>query len=493
VRSAALVAAVLGVLGVPGSASAAAIGEVSEFSTGITPNSNPSKIAAGPEGNLWFTERNPEVGNQIGRITPSGTVTQFPVLVDSIPQGITNGPDGNLWFTEINNPECVETCRSKVGRITPSGTRTEFFAGITSGSQPWEITAGPDGNLWFTEFNNPAPSDTNKIARVTPSGTVTEFPFTSTVQHAPTGITAGPDGNLWFTERVADAIGRITPTGTITEFPVPTAGSGPVSIAAGADGGLWFTEENVKKIGRITPAGAVTEFSSGISSAAEPRTIAAGPDGNLWFGQDNGQIGRITPAGAITECSTGSGSEIEGITAGPEESMWFTESRENRIGRITAIGAGLAPTCTAPATSSPPPAAVAGPPASITLPRTVEPTGSVSLVASTIDVRRSGEATLRLLCTGTVTCTGKLILAVKGHAKKGKKAKTEDVGTAHFSLSAGRNVAISVKLNAVGRALLKAAHGHLNATLTLDKSSPSPNESKTRVVHLVEKSVKKKI
>src|SRR5262249_36967893 len=39
-------------------------------------------------------------------------------------------------------------------------------------------------------------------------------------------ITVGPDGNLWFTERTGNKIGRITRTGVITgEFPVPTPDS----------------------------------------------------------------------------------------------------------------------------------------------------------------------------------------------------------------------------------------------------------------------------
>jgi streptogramin lyase len=55
-------------------------------------------------------------------------------------------------------------------------------------------------------------------AAATPAvGSITEFslPFGS----APFGITAGPDGNLWFTE--SGKIGRITPSGTITEFSLP--------------------------------------------------------------------------------------------------------------------------------------------------------------------------------------------------------------------------------------------------------------------------------
>src|SRR5439155_597612 len=74
----------------------------------------------------------------------------------------------------------------------------------------------------------------------------------------PDGITAGPDGNLWFTEGFADKIGRITTAGEITEFPL-TALSFPYGITAGPDGNLWFTEEKADKVGRITPAGEVTE------------------------------------------------------------------------------------------------------------------------------------------------------------------------------------------------------------------------------------------
>src|SRR5439155_25862858 len=39
------------------------------------PNSGLTEIAAGPDGNLWFTEPAP---NRIGRITPAGVVTEFP-------------------------------------------------------------------------------------------------------------------------------------------------------------------------------------------------------------------------------------------------------------------------------------------------------------------------------------------------------------------------------------------------------------------------------
>src|ERR1022692_4612572 len=89
---------------------------------------------------------------------------------------------------------------------------TEFGVGITAGALPFDITAGPDGNLWFTENQG------NRIGRITPLGAVTEFSVGISPSAGPGEITAGPDGNLWFTERLIDRIGMITSTGVVTKF-----------------------------------------------------------------------------------------------------------------------------------------------------------------------------------------------------------------------------------------------------------------------------------
>jgi streptogramin lyase len=221
-------------------------GVITEFGDGITPFSYPTGITAGPDGNLWFTENN---ANRIGRITPLGEVTEFSTGISPYAclYSIIAGPDGNLWFTECGD--------SRIGRITPLGAVTEFTSGITTsgspnGSEPLGITVGPDGNLWFTEYYG------YRIGRITPAGVVTEFSdgiavVFSGFQPFPgysgrlglVGITAGPDGNLWFTESF-DRIGRITPTGVVTEFSAGiTPLSYPTGITAGPDGNLWFTEE----------------------------------------------------------------------------------------------------------------------------------------------------------------------------------------------------------------------------------------------------------
>ena len=47
---------------------------------------------------MWFTEF---AGNQIGRVTTAGVITEYPLpTAHSEPGGITTGPDGELWFAQ---------------------------------------------------------------------------------------------------------------------------------------------------------------------------------------------------------------------------------------------------------------------------------------------------------------------------------------------------------------------------------------------------------
>ncbi len=178
------------------------------------------------------------------------------------------------------------------------------YAIPTSFSNPYGITAGSDGALWFAEGND------NKIGRVSTSGTITEYPIPTGGGYSQ-GITSGPDGALWFTEANGNKIGRITTSGTITEYPVGTVG--PTGITAGSDGALWFTEYAAGRVGRITTSGVITNYlvPNGGQRNANPQDITTGPDGALWFtNYSSSTIGRITtpapgaPAGLTASTPT---------------------------------------------------------------------------------------------------------------------------------------------------------------------------------------------
>lgn len=137
-------------------------------------------------------------------MTPSGSLTLFAISVNGgIPSGITSGPDGNLWFTLPAGTGSSGNTHY-IGQITPSGAMT-FFPVPTLDSFPSGIATGGDGNLWFTE-TGPSWIDGSRIGRITPAGSVTELPIPKTIgfdyRALPQEITAGPDGSLWFTDLV---------------------------------------------------------------------------------------------------------------------------------------------------------------------------------------------------------------------------------------------------------------------------------------------------
>jgi streptogramin lyase len=252
--------------------------------------------------------------------TAQVTITEFLVPTSgSQPGAITAGPDGNLWFTE--------SAGNNIGRITPAGVVTEFPI-PTANSGPDGITVGPDGALWFTEEN------ANKIGRITTTGAISEF---QAPPGALSGVATGADGALWFTGYESANIGRVTTSGAFSSYPVPGYSVGASSIVAGPDGALWFTANLDSAIGRITTSGAVTEFP--LVAPSSPGGIAVGPDGALWFAEVNGKIGRITVAGAIAEYPIATGGGQPGaLAAGSDGALWFTDY-SNLIGRITTSGA----------------------------------------------------------------------------------------------------------------------------------------------------------
>lgn len=120
--------------------------------------------------------------NYIGRITPSGQVTVFPVpTANANPFGIAASPSG-LWF--------CESSANKIGLITLQGVISEFNV-PTAASQPFRIAAGPDMSVYFTELA------TNKVTRLTPQGLFTEFIFPIAAA-SPRYVTQAPDGSMWF-------------------------------------------------------------------------------------------------------------------------------------------------------------------------------------------------------------------------------------------------------------------------------------------------------
>jgi streptogramin lyase len=309
------------------------------------------RITTGPDGNLWFTD-GVYGAAAVGRLSPDGTVTEFPIEdhTDTQLYTITAGPDGNLWLLAVRNTVGQNDEQLVAIRVTPDGTLTVFdvFANpFVSNVSP--LVVDSDGNLWYTaSFYSGSPASI--VGRITPAGDVTNFDV-GLIDIAEFGvgggITAGPDGNLWVS--IGDGIHgeprgvrRFSPDGQLSDvIPGSQALSEMVTDPNGNVWGLVWTDQ----IERIAPDGTVSDFPLPVHQPLilpipelDPlrMTLAVGPDGNIWFSDPYAnQIGNITPDGTVSEYAVPTPASLPaGITAGPDGNIWFTELGSGQIGEF---------------------------------------------------------------------------------------------------------------------------------------------------------------
>ena len=314
------------------SATARAAATITEYSLG--PSSNPQDIVPGPNGDIWFDDEglcavNTLYNAAIGEVNPSThAIQEFPTgLACGSFGGIAAGPDGNIWFTDQNAPA--------IGVFSVATHKIqEFSTGQPTASMPQSIAAGPNGELWFTDAG-----DNSAIGEISPtSHAISEFALPG--GDMPNAIAPGPNGEMWFTvDGYHPAIGEINPTTHAIQLFSGglTVHNGPEGIAAGPDGNMWFADA-YGAIGEISPTtDAIQEFSSGLPSGSGPHGITAGAGGGMWFTDANTPaIGVINPTShTIAEVTSSSLTEPENIAAGPDNTTWFTDPSTPAIGEVT--------------------------------------------------------------------------------------------------------------------------------------------------------------
>ncbi len=234
------------------------------------------QLVAGSDGNIWFGD-NDISSTIIGRLTPAGEFAEFNSEGTFASHWLTLGPDNEVWYTagvpgiKIFSKEGES---SAIGRITPSGLVTEFDLKSTAILQ--QIVTGPDGNLWFV--NQAEPNFT--IDRISPKGEIKEFAITEHPWLQPSGIAAGVNGNVYFgasgenpmTTEDESVIMEITPAGE-RKLVKRLNFSEVFDLATGPEGSLWFTGLHTQAlqpyvIGRLTPTG----FSKNTWRASAPKS-----------------------------------------------------------------------------------------------------------------------------------------------------------------------------------------------------------------------------
>ncbi len=292
------------VLGLLGSASAQAAPKVADT---FALSGTPGRITEGPDGNVWVLISGSGVGNDIARVEPDGTVTEYDSDDLSNAVGIATGPDDRIWVTKFQAVAGFDPADPTVVDVTPitdvsgqdivTGPDGELWTPGdgsvvqippadpgNSTSHPVAglggrgIAAGEDGRIWVVDFSG------QRLIRMKTDGTFTEIPVGGTPQQ----IAAGPKEQMAYTNpNAADTvIGLVTPPDDPEGVPMPDAD--PFGITFALDGAYWSARFAANDLARVTPQGKLTTL-GGFPANSGPRYLTTGEGGRLWVSLDTGQ------------------------------------------------------------------------------------------------------------------------------------------------------------------------------------------------------------
>lgn len=261
------------------------------------------ELAVGSDGNVWFVVSWNQPG-QVGRCTPDGTVTTWPI--DGWSNDLVLGNDGNIWFSE----QAVNGLPGKrIGSVTPGGTVSQYQT--TYDTQ--DPIVGPDGNIWFGEAGS-------VIGLVTSNGAVTEYPALP----GTSDLLVTPDGNIWFGSETN--LGFVTPNGALTT--IDTGNNGTFGLILGpGDNSVWFGSQFSSQIGQASLDGTLLGL---YDTSGLPMGLCVGGDGNVYFTQLADAIGCATPAGVVSEYATFGVGPYAPIL-GPDGNVWFPDGGDGSV------------------------------------------------------------------------------------------------------------------------------------------------------------------
>jgi streptogramin lyase len=311
-------------------------GAVTEFALGGTA-AQPGALCAGPDGNVWFTEKEsgPDGGTveQIGRITPTGVITLFPLPGSQrlCLHSIVTGPDGNLWFSG--------QCGTTVGWVTPAGSFGQVALPMAAQGGSVAIATGTDADLWIATGND--------LLHLTLPATLTRFAPDAGARAAALGgygIAVGADGTVWLAG--GQGVQQIKPGGSFERLLPPAELDVIQFIAAGHHDQLWFALGGSAGLalpdygGEVTPDGQFVPFANPPSGGFPVGGIAVDPEDVMWFTVPGvsgmgSEVGRVTAAGTRTDFLLPAPADPHAITVGPDGNLWFADVGGGKIGRMS--------------------------------------------------------------------------------------------------------------------------------------------------------------
>ncbi len=247
---------------------------------------------------------------------------------------------GRVWFPEPMN--------NSLGMLDPRTNKFSQWAVPTSSAGPWDVAVDQSGKVWFTEHYG------NKIGYFDPATKKFKEIATPGLNTVPYGITVDSSNNVWFTENNAAVaqIAEYTAQGKLREYKIrsrgSTSGLTPHLITTDGHGYVWWSEGWVGMIGKLKIASAVPGTNRGVieysyrppcaSCSKHTSGIAIDANGNIWFTDAIqsilGSFNTSSSAFSLFKTPSSASHPHDGLNAGPNRTVWFTEEFADKLGRV---------------------------------------------------------------------------------------------------------------------------------------------------------------
>lgn len=331
----------------------------------------PTGIAVDSTGRAYVTDQSAT----IRRIDTDGTVSTYAGVAGTA--GERNGPADQALFSSpralvmdpLDNLYVADEGTHTIRKITAAGDVTtvaglENSVGSANGigaaarfNYPKGLALDSVGNLYVADQAN------RLIRRIDPDGVVSRFvgPFGRT----PEGLEFDLAGNLIVADWQNSNLYRVSPAGVVSSvISIPASGfRDATDVACDKGGNFYITETRGACIRVIRTDGTMETFAGewgvpgsddgppGVARFRGPRGVAFAPDGTLWVADtENNAVRRVSPAGVTTTVAglpvgsrDGVGtdarvSQVDGMWAGPEGSIWFSDGGNMTIRRAAQDG-----------------------------------------------------------------------------------------------------------------------------------------------------------
>jgi gliding motility-associated-like protein len=351
--------------------------QVYKVDLAITPLKPTNTGGAVPANSYAYTGKLSGNGSA-GAVNSDGSKSSF-----NSPQGLAADANGNIYVADFNN--------NIIRKIAPDGTTITLAGNGTAGNQNGPANqASFNGPAWLTvdAGDNVYVADTKnfQIRKIDPQGQVSIFAGDGSKGYKNGqgtdaefdnlgGLIAAADGSVYVCDEGNSRIRKITPAGLVSTI----VGNGdfgkadgngelasigyPLDITMDKQGNFYVADEGYRLIRKITPALDVTTFAGnsnyanydGIGTQAtfnNITSITCDATGTLYItDRYNTLVRKITSAAAV---STLAGSSLNhysngigklaafeipyGITADNNGSVYVSETKGNRIRKISVTG-----------------------------------------------------------------------------------------------------------------------------------------------------------